>query len=279
MRMLLGLILMVAGAAAFAAEHDCRFSAERNLDIDPAGLKALALVLGSSDARVQGVAGIKRIEVRGKACASDADWLKNLTLEQERSGDRATVTAAKDHGIHMNWFGSSYAYLNVEVRMPTDLAVDIHAGSGDVDVAGVALLDFGSGSGDLRASHIAGDALVKVGSGDVIIDDVGKLRVERTGSGDIRASGVHGAVTVGHVGSGDLNFRDVAGGVQVESVGSGDVMVRGAGGDVVVGSVGSGDVTVDGVHGDFVVRNAGSGDLRHHNVTGRIDVPTRHADD
>jgi DUF4097 and DUF4098 domain-containing protein YvlB len=278
MRMLIGLVLFAASGAALAS-HDCKFSAERNLDIDPAGLKGLELVLGSSDAHVNGVAGLKRIEVRGKACASEEEWLKDLTVNQERSGDRVRVATKKDHDSHINWFGSSYAYIDLEVRVPADLPVDVDAGSGDANIANIAALGFSSGSGDLEANHVAGPVTIKVGSGDAIVDDVGSVNVERVGSGDIRASKVRGEIKVGHVGSGDLKFSDVHGGVQIESVGSGDVIVNRTGGDVTVGSVGSGDVTVDGVGGNFVVHSAGSGDLRHHNVTGKVDVPKRHQDD
>ena len=274
MRILFGLVLTAASTAAFA-NHECRFAADRNLDIDPAGLKALALVLGSSDAHVDGVAAGKRIEVRARACASEEEWLKDLTVEQERSGDRVRLTATKSHSTHLNWFGSSYAYIDIGIRLPAELAVEIDAGSGDAKVNHVAALTFSSGSGDLEADHV-GDTVVRVGSGDVVVDDLANLTVERAGSGDIRATKVRGEVKVGHVGSGDMNFRDVHGAVRIESVGSGDVVVDRAGGDVVIGSIGSGDVTVDGVGGNFVVRSAGSGDLRHHNVTGKIEVPARH---
>jgi DUF4097 and DUF4098 domain-containing protein YvlB len=279
MRVLFGLILAAVSTTALA-DHDCKFKAERNLDIDPAGLKALALVLGSSDAQVEGVAGIKRIEVRGKACASEEEWLKDLTIDQERSGDRVRVTTSKNRsGTHMNLFGSSYAYIDLTVRIPTDLALEVDAGSGDADVTNVASLRFTSGSGDLKAHHIVGDVLVKVGSGDAIIDDIGGLNVERVGSGDIRASNSRGDIKVGHVGSGDVTFADVRGSVRIESVGSGDVGVRRTGGDVEIGSIGSGDVTVDGVGGNFIVHSAGSGDLHHHQVTGKVEVPKRHQDD
>lgn len=279
MRVLFGLILAAVSTAALA-DHECKFSAERNLDIDPAGLKTLALVLGSSDAHVEGAAGIKRIEVRGKACASDEEWLKDLTVDQERGGDRVRVTTSKNRGgTHINLFGSSYAYIDLSVRMPVDLALEVDAGSGDANVTNVASLHFTSGSGDLNAHHVAGDVLVKVGSGDAIIDDIGSLTVERVGSGDIRASNTRGEIKVGHVGSGDMNFADVKGGVHIESVGSGDVGIRRTGGDVEIGSIGSGDVTVDGVGGNFIVHSAGSGDLHHHQVTGKVEVPKRHEDD
>jgi len=279
MRVLFGLILAAVSTTALA-DHDCKFKAERNLDIDPAGLKALTLVLGSSDAQVEGVAGIKRIEVRGKACASEEEWLKDLTVDQERGGDRVRVTTSKNRdGTHINLFGSSYAYIDLTVRIPVDLPLEVDAGSGDADVGNVASLRFTSGSGDLKAHHVTGDVLVKVGSGDAIIDDIGGLDVERVGSGDIRASNARGDIKVGHVGSGDVTFADVRGSVRIESVGSGDVGVRRTGGDVEIGSIGSGDVTVDGVGGNFIVHSAGSGDLHHHQVTGKVEVPKRHQDD
>jgi len=278
MRTFIGLALALVCGNALAWQ-ECRFSAERNLDIDPAGLKSLQLVLGSNDAHVEGISGSQRVEVRGKACASDESWLKDLTVQQERKGDRATVTASRNHDFHFNLSGSNYAYVQLEVRLPPELLVEVDAGSGDADVSRVAALTFGAGSGDLKANHIAGDVTVKVGSGDVVIDDLGNLAIERVGSGDVRASQVRGEVKVGHVGSGDLRLKDIKGGVNVEAIGSGDLVVDRAGGDVVVGSIGSGDVTVDGVGGNFIVHSAGSGDLHHHNVTGHVEVPKRHAYD
>jgi hypothetical protein len=278
MRVLAGLILIAASAPALAM-HECKFTAERNFDIDPAGLKDLKLVLGSSDARVEGVAGAKRIEVRGKACASEEGWLKGLTVTQERAGDRATVTTRHEDGPHMGGWGTSYAFIDLEVRLPAELVVDVDAGSGDANVTNVAALHFGSGSGDLNAAHVAGPLSIKVGSGDVIADDVGSIAIERVGSGDIRATTVRGEATVGHVGSGDVKFSDVRGGVHVESVGSGDLIASRVGGDVEVGSIGSGDVTATDVGGSFIVHSAGSGDLRHRNITGKVDVPRRHEDD
>jgi DUF4097 and DUF4098 domain-containing protein YvlB len=268
MRILMGLVLFATSGAALAS-HDCKFSAERNLDIDPAGLKSLQLVLGSSDAHVNGIAGLKRIEVRGKA----------LTVAQERVGDSVRVATKNDHDTHINWFGSNYAYIDLEVRVPVDLPLAVDAGSGDAIVADIATLDFSSGSGDLQADRVAGPVAIKVGSGDATVEDVGSVNIERVGSGDIRARKVRGEIKVGRIGSGDIKFADVHGGVQIESVGSGDVIVDRTGGDVVVGSIGSGDVTVDGIGGNFIVHSAGSGDLHHHNVTGKVDVPKRHQDD
>ena len=69
MRVVVCLILSAFIGPALATE--CKYSAPRNLDIDPAGLHVLAFKLGSSDLQLRGVPGLARIEVRGRACASE----------------------------------------------------------------------------------------------------------------------------------------------------------------------------------------------------------------
>ena len=276
MRFLIGSVLGLLAANSHAFE--CKFKAERPLDIDPAGLHALVLSLESSDARVRGVAGLSRVEVRGKACASQEDWLADLTVEQKRDGDRVVVSTQQHHQNTIGPFHSSYAYIDLEVRIPASLALQIQSNSGDADVADVASLDFSTHSGDLLADHVSGAITAEVGSGDIKADDVGSLELRRSGSGDVRARKVRGDVRIGNVGSGDLTFADVSRGVHVNSVGSGDVGVNGAGGDVVIDSIGSGDVTASNVGGDFIVKAAGSGDIHHHDVKGKVSVPQRDDD-
>jgi Putative adhesin len=275
--MRLTVCLLLTSFAGIAGANECRFTAERNFDIDPAGLQSLALKLGSSDAVVEGVAGLTKIEVRGKACASQEDWLAGLTVSQSRSGDSATVAPEQTHHSG-NWFGSSYAYVDLHIRMPAKLALQIRSASGDADVSEVAALDFHGSSGDLKARHIAGNVTLQVSSGDVIVEDVGGIDLPSSSSGDIKVSQVHGAVKVGRVGSGDLRFVDVHDGVAVEAIGSGDVTVERIGGDVRIGKIGSGDVNADGVGGNFTVVSGGNGDIHPHNVKGRVDVPNRRAD-
>jgi DUF4097 and DUF4098 domain-containing protein YvlB len=266
--------LLASNVSAF----ECKFTAERPLDIDPAGLHALVLKLDSSDARVRGVAGLAKIEVRAKACASQEDWLADLTVNQSREGDRVVVTTNQRRENTIGPFHSSYAYLDLQVRIPANLPLQIEGNSGDADVADVASLGFSTHSGDLLANHVSGVINAEVGSGDIKADDIGGLDLRRSGSGDVRVRKVHGDVHIGNVGSGDLTFEDVSKSVHVNSVGSGDVGVHGAGGDVVIDSIGSGDVTASDVGGDFVVKAAGSGDIHHHDVKGKVSVPERDDD-
>jgi len=272
------LVLACALMASNALANQCAFIADRNLDIDPSGLHALAFELGSSDVHVTGVPGLNKIEVHGRACASEEAKLAGLSVEQQRSGDRVTVTPHQSNQQTYSLFGSNYAYIDLEVRVPQSLAIEVRTHSGDADIRDVANVDFSAHSGDLILHDVPGEVAVEVNSGDVTADDVGNLTVRRAGSGDIKAHGVHGDVKVGHVGSGDLGFSNVGRGVQIDSVGSGDVIVSRANGDVSVGSIGSGDVTVNGVGGDFTVHSAGSGDIHHRDVKGRINVPHRDDD-
>jgi len=260
--------------ASVAGAEECRYSAPRNADIDAAGLRSLLLKLGSSDLQITGVQGLSRIEVRGTACASDQSWLKDLQVSTSRAGDQATVDSEHHTETSIfNLFGSAYAYLKLQVRVPAALAVKIDDGSGDVNASNLASLDFDSGSGDLIAERVKGALALHMGSADVRASDVGSVDLRGTGSGDVHVRNVRGDVRADHSGSGDLDFSAVRGSVRIGSTGSGDVTLTGIGRDAEVGSTGSGDVTANGVGGNFTVRATGSGDVRYHDVKGKVDVP------
>jgi DUF4097 and DUF4098 domain-containing protein YvlB len=269
-------LVVIAFLPGLAGAWECRFTADRDFDIDAAGLRTLAFNLGSSDVVVEGVPGLARVEVRGRACASEEAWLDQLTVDQKRSGDRVEITPHDGHDLHARWLGSSYAYVDLRVRVPSQLAVAIRSESGDAEVDNVAALDFEASSGDLVAKHVAGPMSLRVSSGDVRADDIGNVDVRSVASGDISLRDVHADIEVDHTGSGDLHF-DTVGGVRIGSVGSGDVWVGRAAGDVSIESIGSGDLSVDGVEGNFRVGSRGSGDVHHRNVRGSVSVP--HDDD
>ncbi|HEY3521176.1 MAG TPA: DUF4097 family beta strand repeat-containing protein [Rhodanobacteraceae bacterium] len=265
--------------ATIAGAEECRYNAPRNADISAAGLHSLLLRLGSSDLDVRGVAGLDRIEVRGTACASKQEWLQDLQVTTDRSGDQARVDAEHHTNTSIfNLFGDSYAYLKLEVRVPQALAVKIDSGSGDMQAEGLASLDVESGSGDLIAGNIAGALSLQLGSADVRANNIGSVNLRGTGSGDVHIDGVQTDVQADHSGSGDLSFSNVRGSVRVGSTGSGDINFTDIGRDAEVGSTGSGDVTANGVGGNFTVRATGSGDVRYHDVKGKVSVPNQDDD-
>lgn len=272
--LLAGLALLAVAGTAGA--EPCRYSAPRNVDLDATALKSLLLNLGATDAHVQGVAGLSKIEVRGTACASNPQWLDDLRIDTSRSGPEATVTARTgDHENAFNLFGfSRYAYLKLSVSVPPQLAVAINSGSGDVVAESLESLDFHSGSGDLKAYQISGALALELGSGDADANDVGNVELRSTGSGDVTVSNVHGDVQAHRAGSADLHFSDVQGGVSLGSIGSGDLRLENIGGNIRVDSIGSGDLVVDDVAGNLQVGATGSGHVSYHGVKGTVHVPS-----
>jgi len=133
-------------------------------------------------------------------------------------------------------------YLDLDLVVPSGLALTIADESGDLTVTGVAALVVDDDSGDVAIEGIAGSVRVTDGSGDLSIEDVdGDVRVD-DGSGDVAIEDVGGDVSVDDQ-SGDLSIRHVDGDVVVRD-GSGDVTVVDAG-SVEVAEDGSGDVRID----------------------------------
>lgn len=271
--MRLSLLAFLLLFSAQASATSCKHEADRSFDVDRAGIKALVAHNGSSDVRVRGVADIGRIEVRGRACASNAGDLDRLKVEQRRDGDRLVLEIGRDTGMTISLFGSSYAYLDIEIRVPIDLAIEIDNGSGDLDVRNVAQLRYDGGSGDLDIEDVPGAVDIEVGSGDIEGSNLGPVNLRSISSGDVDLRRIGGDVTVGRVGSGDLDLRNVSGNVDVDRIGSGDVTLDDVQGSVTVGRIGSGDLRAVGVRGDLTVRSSGSGDVSHRNVGGKVDVP------
>jgi hypothetical protein len=258
---------------ALADEH-CSVQAPQKLDLDLSGVKTLQIDLGSNELHLDAATGVTNVQVRGRACASSQKLLGSVHLTQHREGDRLVLKATNDSHWNIGLFGGGhYAWLDLHVQVPANLAIKLQVGSGDAWIDGVASLDSDTGSGDLKVHGIAGALVVNAGSGDVDATDIGSLRTGSIGSGDVQARGVRGDVAVGHVGSGDLRLDDVHGSVGIDAMGSGDATLQRIGGSVDVGSMGSGDVDVDTVGGNLTVRSSGSGDVDYRNVKGTVDVP------
>lgn len=256
MRHLIFAALMLAPLAAMADEPQCKFHADRNLDLDLGGVRHIRFVANSHDLKVDGAAGGKP-SIQGRACASTQEAADNLVVVQSKQGDTLVVELKdkREGGWHMGW-GNNYAYLKVAASVPGNLPIEVNVGSGDAEVRNVASLESTAGSGDLEVDGVRGGVKANVGSGDVKIAN-------------------SGAVDVGSVGSGDLTARSITGGVRIGTVGSGDAKLTDITGDVDVGTIGSGDLDADGVKGNLTVRTTGSGDVDQKGVTGKVDIPRK----
>ncbi|HET6552857.1 MAG TPA: DUF4097 family beta strand repeat-containing protein [Dyella sp.] len=257
MRRLLLAALLIAPLASHADE--CKFQAPRNLTLDLAGVREVQVDLHSHDLHLNGSTGAGGA-ITGRACASDAKLLDDLTVTQRREGDRLIVEVGNHSHITISLFKSSYTSLELNMQMPSQIPVVLNVGSGDAWVSGFQRLTTQVGSGDLHVSKITGPFSASVGSGDVEVHEVGSLDMGSVGSGDVKVDSVHGDARFGSVGSGDVTVRGVDGSVRVDTLGSGDLRVR-------------------DVRGDFSVGAKGSGDVSHSGVQGKVNVPHDRDDD
>ncbi|WP_165942188.1 GIN domain-containing protein [Luteimonas arsenica] len=269
------LALAVAAAPAAHADDDraCKHSAPQSLTLDIGDARSIEFHVGNSKLRLDGKPG-KAGSLQGRACASSADDLARLRLEQKREGDTLVVRLAREE--RSGWsFGNRYAYFDLAGSVPDGMRIEVSVGSGDAWANDLSELGLTVGSGDAEGRRIHGKVDARVGSGDIELADLGSLDVDSIGSGDLKARGVGGNARIGSIGSGDLELRDVGGNVDIGSVGSGDADLERIKGSVEVGSVGSGDIDIDGVGGDLRVRAVGSGSVDHSGVAGRVDLPRK----
>ncbi|ASR44245.1 hypothetical protein BEN78_13605 [Xanthomonas citri pv. mangiferaeindicae] len=261
-------------AAPLAAQADdppqCRYSQPRESALDFNGIRVVRFEIGNSKLRIDG-ASSPDATLRGRACASSESALASLTLDASRAGEVLTVALgrASTGGL----FGNRYAYLDVTGQVPANVLVQVVVGSGDAWVTGVAAASADVGSGDAELRRVAGRTTVKAGSGDVLVEDAGELKLLSVGSGDIVARGIRDSVEVGSVGSGDVELHRIGGDIRIGSIGSGDVEIRDTSGSVRVDSIGSGDLDAQRVSGDLTVSSKGSGDVVVREVRGTVDLP------
>lgn len=283
--------LLLLPLSALANDAPCKFTERRDLALQLGDAKTLVLEVNQHDLRVTAAAGTGALS--GRACASKAEWLPQLTLTQRREADKLIVTLRREG--KSNWStGSDYAWLDIGGSIPDSVRVQLKVGSGDAQITGARSLSVDVGSGDALVRTTGGSVHAAVGSGDLDVDGAESLDLLSVGSGDVEARNIRRHVQVGTVGSGDLKLRDIGGLLKIGTVGSGDVEARTVGGNVEVGTVGSGDldlqavtgnvtierhgsgsVDVDGVGGNLLVQRGGSGEVKQRNVRGQVNVPTR----
>jgi Putative adhesin len=273
----LACLLFAAASAATAQANDrCKLSADRNLALDLAGAKTVVFDIGPHTLKLEGATGAGG-RVRGKACASDAERLADLTITQRREGDKLIVRAERKEGLRkLSWSGNDYGDLTLSATVPNTLAVQVKVGSGEAHIEDVASLTGDVNSGELHASRVSGMFYADVGSGQIAANDVGGLHVVSVGSGDLIANGIGADTRVGEVGSGDLAIVGAKGNVSIGSIGSGDAKVENVDGDVVVDRIGSGDLDATGVRGGLTVQHVGSGSVRHRAIAGQLRIPDQH---
>lgn len=247
MRYLIAASLLLAPLVAAAAD-DCKFQADRNLQLDLGGVHSVQIDLRSYDLHLRGDGSARTGELTGRACASSQDLLDDLIVTQRREGDVLIVQAGRDRS-HWSFSGRNYADLKLDLKLPSSMPVTLNVGSGDAWAEGLKRLDAHVGSGELHVKNIEGPLTASIGSGDIDANNVGSVELGAVGSGDFKGEDIRGNVRVGSIGSGDVSVQRVGGSVHAQTLGSGDLTARDVGGDLTLGAKGSGDVNHSGVRG------------------------------
>ena len=221
------------------------------VELSAAAGDELLIIAGSGALDVEG-GSTDRIQVTATLCASDEGRLQDLDATLDEARARTVLeTHYPDRGGWGNW-GENYARIDLTVRIPEGMALEVDDGSGSATISRVGRLVVSDGSGNLTISG-AVDVRVEDGSGTLVIEDV---------VGNVEVSD----------GSGGLEITNVSGDVLVDD-GSGGIDIRTVGGTVRVEEMGSGALRVDEVRGDLVVEDGRYERIRHSGVEGELRLP------
>jgi hypothetical protein len=251
------LMSMLALLATTAWAGDCKVKRQFEETLDLSGARELKILAAAGDLVIEGKPGLQAANIRATVCASSEEMAEAAGLDLEAGADaRVAVILPDSEGG--SWFGNKFAWMDLEIDVPDDLALDVRDSSGDLEIENVAALTLKDSSGDIEVSNVAGLLTITDSSGDIDIEDTeGDVVIEVDSSGNMRGSNIAGSVLVKVDSSGDIRFDDVRGNVIVERDSSGSIEVAAVG-------------------GDFRVLSDGSGDILHRDVAGELEIPEKH---
>ncbi|HET9441416.1 MAG TPA: hypothetical protein VFO52_14665, partial [Longimicrobiales bacterium] len=125
---LTALSLLLVSALPLAAQRsgECDHEAQRSATVDANGARLLRLEAGSGSLKVEGKPGLNRVVVRGRACASSASLLEQITLTGQRSGADVVIAAnVQRNRDGWNYRDGEYARLDVVIEVPAGMAAEI----------------------------------------------------------------------------------------------------------------------------------------------------------
>lgn len=254
------LIVIILIIAWFFAMDASSYQAEKefNLNLQAEGIKMFEIDCGAGYLKVKGVEGIKQIEVDATLVTKgiEEDDLeefinKHVKLKFEQYGKKGRLISEIKSGFSVSsLFKRKEALINLDVRIPKNLDLEIDDGSGSIEVSNVnGNVEVDDGSGSIEIVNIKGWVNIDDGSGSTIVENIsGKVKVND--------------------GSGTIKITDVGGDVDVDDS-SGTVSIYNIKGSVVVDD-GSGGIVIDGVDKNVYIKNAGSGSLTIRNVKGKV---------
>jgi hypothetical protein len=212
-----------------------------------------------------------QIHIVGHVKSGNGGWFNGGGSAEDRVKDVAAnppieqngneVRIGKEHSERLRNISIDY-----EITLPKSAVVDAGSGSGDLRINNVAGgLKAGTGSGTIEVSGIGGAVELGTGSGDIKADLINPSGTKvQTGSGSIRVNGVIGELKAG-TGSGDIDIQGQPTSNWKIETGSGSVTLAvGNSKFSLDASTGSGTV-----HSDPPISTHGS--LERHHITGDVN--------
>lgn len=195
--------------------------------------------------------GQEEVRVEARVCSARKATLDYMDVVHALNGDVLSVQTVIPEIESAFWI-NHHPYIDLDVSVPTGLAVTIKDGSGDMQVSGTGALQIDDGSGGIVINNIVGDVHIEDGSGEITVEQVeGTVDIE-DGSGAIDVSHVMKGVIVDD-GSGELRIAQVGGTVSIID--------------------GSGSIDVMDVEQAVTILEEGSGRIEYRNITGDIFQP------
>lgn len=243
-------------------------------------LKRLEVTAGRGSLKIKGDNSVTSITVDAVIGSEDG---KDYEFTLTKRGNTAVLIAKTDGGM----FDNSHAYLDLVVRVPINMNLDVNDGSGDMMIDNLAGdVSVNDGSGSMHVSHVGGALEINDGSGDITLKNVGKSVTINDGSGSIDLIKVGGFVEINdgsgnvdafHIsgdvqvtdGSGNVHVGDITGNVRVDD-GSGNIEVNRVSGNVRISDT-SGDINVANA-GSLTIHEAGSGSVAINNISGKVSM-------
>lgn len=282
--------LLLLPLTTLANDAPCKFGAPRSLQLDVGDASKVIFEVNQFDLQLR--AGPAAAQLAGRACASTAELLDQLSISQQRRGDALVVTLQRTSNA--GWKGKQYAWMDIAGTVPDNVLVQLKVGAGDASIENAKAVSVDGAAGDVTVRNTRGSVHAAIRAGDLRVEGAESVDLLSLGAGDATISRVARNVTIGRVAAGDLDITDVGGNLSVEAIASGDMdarQVRGnveigsiavgdaelhdIGGNIVVDKLGVGDLDVDGAGGNLTVRSRAMGDVTHKGVRGNVSLPTR----
>ncbi len=254
MRKLL-LLIAALGSPAWAYADGCRYSKDYDFNVDASAIENLIVDVGSGKLTIIGDDSIDEVQVEARACTNSRSRLNDLDLtHRSRGSDLLLRSEFHESGSLFSWLSIGYAYIDIELTVPSALLVEVDDGSGAINISGVSAVELKDGSGSIRISDISGDVSVDDGSGAITVYDVNGVVSINDGSGNVKISDSNG-VNIIDDGSGSIQIENINSNVTVHEDGSGSISIHNVGGDVDIGDSGSGSINVSAIAGNYTAKD------------------------